>query len=285
MRISLIAMDLDGTTLQADGNRFSPRLQAALARAHERGVAVVPVTGRQYAFLPEAVQTGAAWENLCVLCNGGQIRRLATGELLENWPLPSAALPLLIDVAEALELPLEFSVGGKVYLTPADWERERQWREGDLSFHLNTILVQQGHAVPDLRALCGEETEKVLFPCVPEGKKGELERRMAELPVSGVWSGTNSMELSHPLATKASGLRSVCRRLGIPLEETMAMGDNGNDVTMLQAAGLGVAVANAPPEVQQAADAVTASSEEDGAALAIERFVLSGGETGKGAAP
>lgn len=278
MRISLIAMDLDGTTLQADRKHFSPRLRAALAQAHERGVAVVPVTGRQYELLPEAVQTGAAWENLCVLCNGGQVRRLATGELLESWPLPSCALLPLVDMAEELQLPLEFSVRGKLYLTAADWERERQWPQGGLAFHLDSILAKQGHAVPDLRMLCGEEIEKVNLLCIPAEKKGEVERRLADLPVSCAWSGANSMELSHPLATKANGLRSVCRRLGIPMEETMAMGDSGNDITMLQAAGLGVAVANAPPEVRQVADAVTGTSEEDGAALAIERFVLSGAE-------
>lgn len=277
MRISLIAMDLDGTTLQADREHFSPRLRAALARAHERGVAVVPVTGRQYELLPEAVQTGAAWENLCVLCNGGQVRRLATGELLESWPLPSCALLPLVDMAEELQLPLEFSVRGKLYLTAADWERERQW-PGDLAFHLDQVLSKRGHAVLDLRMLCGEEIEKVNLLCIPGEKKGEVERRLADLPISGVWSGTNNMELSHPRATKANGLRWVCRRLGVPMEETMAMGDSGNDITMLQAAGLGVAVANAPPEVRQVADAVTGASEEDGAALAIERFVLSGAE-------
>lgn len=269
-------MDLDGTTLQADREHFSPRLQAALAQAQERGVAVVPVTGRQYAFLPEAVKTGAAWEDLCVLCNGGQVRRLASGELLESLPLPSPALPPLIAMAEELQLPLEFSVRGELYLTAADWERERRW--GGLDFHLNSILSKWGRAVPDLRRLCGEEIEKVNLLCVPAEKKGEVERRLAELPISGVWSGADSMELSHPQATKANGLRWVCRRLGVPIEETLAMGDSGNDITMLQAAGLGVAVANAPPEVRQAADVVTAASEEDGAALAIERYVLSGAE-------
>ena len=70
MEISLLAMDLDGTALLDDHKTFTPRLYAALSAAAQKGVAIVPTTGRQYAMLPPAVHTGADWEDLCVLCNG-----------------------------------------------------------------------------------------------------------------------------------------------------------------------------------------------------------------------
>ena len=88
MDIQLLAMDLDGTSLQADHLSFTPRLHQALAEAHAKGVAIVPTTGRQHFLLPPPVQTGAAWENLCILCNGGEIRRIATGELLRGHYIP-----------------------------------------------------------------------------------------------------------------------------------------------------------------------------------------------------
>ena len=83
MEISLLAMDLDGTALLDDHKTFTPRLYAALSAAAQKGVAIVPTTGRQYAMLPPAVHTGADWEDLCLLCNGSEVHRLRTGELLE----------------------------------------------------------------------------------------------------------------------------------------------------------------------------------------------------------
>ena len=88
MDIRLIAMDLDGTALQTDRCSFSPRLIAALEEAHNRGIAIAVVTGRQYTMLPPAVQNHPVWENLVVLCNGAQIRKLSTGE----WPSSKATL-------------------------------------------------------------------------------------------------------------------------------------------------------------------------------------------------
>ena len=76
MDIRLIATDLDGTALQADRKTFSPRLNAALNAAHQRGVAVVPITGRQFFILPPAVHKDAEWAGLTVLSNGGEVRRL-----------------------------------------------------------------------------------------------------------------------------------------------------------------------------------------------------------------
>ena len=73
MDIRLIAMDLDGTALQADRCSFSPRLIAALDEAHRRGIAIAVITGRQFNMLPPAVQNHPSWENLAVLCNGAQI--------------------------------------------------------------------------------------------------------------------------------------------------------------------------------------------------------------------
>ena len=76
MDIQLICMDLDGTALSADRKTFSPRLMAALEAAHQKGIAIAPVTGRQFGLLPPAVTGHPVWENLVVTCNGGGIYRL-----------------------------------------------------------------------------------------------------------------------------------------------------------------------------------------------------------------
>lgn len=99
MTFDLIALDLDGTALRPDRTNFSIRLQAALAAAHQKGIAVVPITGRQYGMLPPAVRTGAPWEKLCVLCNGGEVRTLPGGQLLEAHYLARGELLALVELA------------------------------------------------------------------------------------------------------------------------------------------------------------------------------------------
>ena len=94
------------------------------------------------------------------------------------------------------------------------------------------------------------------------------------LPVSWFWSAPRGVEISHPDASKANGLREACRLLNIDPANAMALGDSGNDIPMLKAAGWGVAMGSASAQVQAAADAVSAPYDQDGAALAIERYVL-----------
>ena len=272
MDIRMIAMDLDGTALQPDRCSFSPRLTAALEEAHRRGIAVVPVTGRQYQMLPPAVSGHPVWENLVVLCNGGQIRKLATGEILYEKNISGKSLRMLMNLSRQLDIPMEISVDSVLYLTQDSLDKQQGVES--LHFHLNTILVNHGMVVPSLEPFCEQSAEKVNFPYIPPEKHREAERLLKEIPVSAVWSSATSMEITHPEAKKGTALEALCRILEIPAEKTMALGDSGNDESMLRAAGLGIAMGNAPDFIKAAADALTERSDRDGAAIAIERFAL-----------
>lgn len=273
MQIQLIAMDLDGTALQNDHHSFSPRLLAALEEAHRRGVAIVPVTGRQFSLLPPPLKCHPVWENLVVVCNGGQIRRLGTGQRLYGLDIPRPALDQLLDLARTYRIPIEFSVDGKLHLTTASYDMQRGLDE--LCFHRDTILAQHGVVVDSLIPLRdGAKVEKVNLPYIrPEARK-DVEAALKSVPVSAVWASSYSFEITHPDATKGNGLVQVCRLLGVSPERAMALGDSGNDESMLRLAGLGVAMGNAPEAVQAAADAVTDPNDQDGAAKAIEQYVL-----------
>lgn len=272
MDIRLIAMDLDGTALQPDRCSFSPRLNAALEEAHKHGIAVVPVTGRQFNMLPPAVQNHPVWENLVVLCNGGQIRRMNTGEILYEKNIPRDALRQLLALSRELNIPIEFSVDSVLYLT----EDSLQKQQGIpfLDFHLNTILANHGKVVPSLEPFCDMAVEKCNLPFVPPNWQIQTEEMLKNIPVSAVWSSATSMEITHPDAQKGLALEALCGILDIPLENTMALGDSGNDESMLRKAGLGVAMGNAPLKIKSAADAITGNNDRDGAAIAIERWAL-----------
>ena len=272
MDIKLICMDLDGTALQADRKSFSPRLNAALEAAHQKGIAIVPVTGRQYGLLPPAVTSHPVWENLVVTCNGGQIYRLGTGERLFGLDIEEKALRQLLNISERFHIPIEMSVDSRLHLTQSSYDA--QLPHENLRFHVHTILAKSGIIVDSLEPLCAQAVEKAQLPHIPAEIGSAVETALKSVAVSAVWSSHSSMEITHPAANKGNGLAALCRLLEVPMASVMAIGDSGNDETMLRAAGLGVAMGNAPDFIKAVADAVTDTNENDGAAIAIERYCL-----------
>lgn len=276
MDIQLLAMDLDGTSLQADHQSFTPRLHRALADAYTQGVAIVPITGRPQFLIPPAIHTGAAWENLCVLCNGGETRRIATGELLQGCYLPPQVSLAVIALAHQYDISVELSAQGHIYLTQESWDRSRGYPQY-ISYHLNVVLPARGVVVDrleDTASTPGLHVDKINLPHIPAAIHDSFASQLDRLPLSYFWSGPFNIEISNERSTKANGLLDVCQRLGIDPARTMAMGDSGNDVSMLQTAGFSVAMGNAAPNIQAVADAVTLPYDQDGAAVAIERYIL-----------
>ena len=272
MDIKLICMDLDGTALRSDRKTFSPRLNAALEAAYAKGIAVVPVTGRQYGLLPPAVTGHPVWESLVVTCNGGQILRLGTGERLFGLDIEEKALRQLLDIAQRFGIPMEMSVDSRLHLTQQSYNAQLPHK--NLDFHVHTILARSGVIVDSLEPMCCQRVEKAQFPWIPPEIGREVEAALSEVAVSAVWSSKSSMEITHPDANKGNGLLHLCRLLDIPMENTMAIGDSGNDESMLRCAGLGVAMGNAPESIKSVADAVTEPYDLDGAAIAIEKYCL-----------
>lgn len=272
MDIRLIAMDLDGTALQRDRCSFSARLHKALQAAHAKGIAIVPVTGRQFGLLPPVLQQRYDWADFAILCNGGQIRKLSTGELLYGLHIDPCALAQLLDLARDFGLPLEFSVDSKLYLTRDSYDK--QLPHPDLTFHRETILANHGKIVPSLVPFCAANIEKVNLLCISPEIRDAVVNRLAAISVSAVWSSSTCMEITHPDATKGQTLQILCNLLQIPMETVMALGDSGNDITMLRQAGLGIAMGNAPDFVKRSADVCTDSNDADGAAKAIEQYVI-----------
>ena len=182
----------------------------------------------------------------------------------------------LLDIAALAErfgLAMEISCGGTLHLTREAWDRERSF---DYAFH-QTVLEAHGKCVPDLRAFCLESrapAEKVNLFCVSPERRAEVERALSALPFTWSWASSSSLELTRADANKASGMLRVCALLGIAPEQVLALGDSGNDISMLRSAGLGVAMGSAPEEVRAAARAVTLTNTADGAAIAIERYAL-----------
>lgn len=269
MDIKLIAMDLDGTTLQKDRKSFSPRLIAALDRAHERGIHIVPVTGRPLAILPPQLDRWADW---VVLCNGAKIMRRSTGETPLHLKMSPEGLEGLIAISLEYDLPLEFFINDVLHVKKA--HLDYLFQNKSHTFHVANVLRNIGKPVDDMMDYCHHVVDKANLLAVPTELRGEIDSKLAKLPISAVWSGPHSIETTHPDATKGRALQMLCDILNIPMENVLAMGDSGNDESMLRCAGFGVAMGNAPAEIQACARHVAPPHNEDGAAITIERWVL-----------
>ena len=273
MKIDMIAMDLDGTALRPDGAALSPRMERAIAAAYEKGVCIVPVTGRPYGLLPPFLQNHPYWESCSILCNGAQIRDLKSGEILSYLPIPREKLQEIFALTRKYDLLIELNANGNLYLTRDTLLKERKLP--DLHLHCSVLLPQIGRIVDSLESGAYPEVEKIHINGIPEAVREEAEQDLKALELSVVCEKHPRLEVTHRQATKGEALQILCDHMQISMDRVMALGDSGNDLTMLQAAGFSVAMGSAPEFIKNAADYVTQSNQLDGAAAAIERFVLS----------
>lgn len=273
----LIMFDLDGTALLQDKINISPRLLAALERAHRTGIHIVPITGRPYIFLPPILRTDLPWKEICVLNNGGEFRRFSDGKIIDSAHMPYYDAKQIIELAAKYFTPIELTVNDKIMMTEADRDRLCSFHIPALQHHIDHDLMAHGHFADDLNQYAEENcpmVEKLTMPYVPPKFRRALFEEINRLPVSCVWGSPNGIEVTASEATKGNGLLWVCRYFDITPEACMAFGDSGNDVSMLKLAGMGVAMGNAPDPVKDAADLITDTNMEDGVAKVIEKYLL-----------
>jgi Cof subfamily protein (haloacid dehalogenase superfamily) len=259
--IRLAATDLDGTLLRTDGS-VSPRTREALAAAEAAGIIVALVTGRPPRWMAE-VADATGHRGLAVCANGALLYDLHTETVLSSSLLTVDA-QLKVVAALRQEVPdLSFAVE---YVPGFGHEPDYRhgWELGDVEIRVGgveTILDR-----PATKLLARHPT----MDC------DALLARARELLGDDVQVTSSShdalLEISAPGVTKATALAGLAGRSGITAEGVVAFGDMPNDLPMLAWAGRGVAVANAHPEVLAVADEVTASNDEDGVALVLERL-------------
>ncbi len=258
----LVASDLDGTLLRSDGT-ISDRTRAAVQAVTAAGTTVVAATGRPPRWV-DGLHLELGVHALCVCLNGAMLLDLATGEELAHRPFADgAAMAIALDVRAALP-GIQFA--GQL---GARFAREPAW------------APMFPHAT-DLIAPLEEFTSRTVTKLIVRHSDlahDALARAVRE--VAGeralvTFSGMRIVELSSPGVHKASGLAAAADLLGASLGDGIAFGDAPNDIQMLAAARWGVAMANGHADVLAIADEVTATNDEDGVALVLERLVGAG---------
>ena len=268
--IRLIAVDLDGTVLN-DRKQLTPRTAAALTEAAARGVEIVPATGRTAAGLP-AELLALPGVHYAITSNGARTADLASGSAIRNY-LPLDKALAAFDVLARYDCMADLFQDGKGYTTAAN--RAAAYRF--VPDNLRDYVLRTRTPLPDLRAFIASQErgiEKLTIFFLDEAERQRAWAEVAALGVDVVSSLPLNMEINAAGVNKGAGLLALAEQLGLPASALMACGDGGNDTAMVAAAGLGVAMANAFPEVKAAARYVTASNNEDGVARAVETFVL-----------
>ena len=265
MAVKLFVSDLDGTMLP-DGNVVSAENIAAVRRATEAGVVVTIATGRMFeAALPVAQALGV--DVPIISYNGGLIKS-PSGRVYEEHTIDAALAHDIIAFCQERDWYIQTYSGGVLrYVEACDESR----------FYENSQkLIGEAVGWDGMFAHTAGNCKLLL---VTEGRDVTLVRSEAVLAAFGdrvdvTRSADCLIEIVPKGISKASALRSLANKLGVAIEETMAIGDAYNDLPMLKAAGKSVAMGNAFPEVKEEADYETLSCTENGLAAAIYHYVL-----------
>ena len=277
MNIKLIALDLDGTLLNSR-KELTPRTKGVLALAAQKGIHIVPSTGRAFEGMPEAVRAlPCVRYGLCI--NGGCLWDARENRAIHTAEIPFDRAEEILDCAEDYCR----RYGGMYDCYVDGWGRSDRRVFDHLTDYVDEdvagIIRSTRRPVGDLRGyvrgLHHNVQKIILFIRDKEKHDRVMEELREALPDMAVTAAIPcNIEINNKEANKGAALRILCRHLGFGTENAMACGDGGNDKTMIEEAGLGVAMANAVQEVKEAADYITLSNDEDGVAAAIEKFVL-----------
>lgn len=266
MNYKLLAVDMDGTLLN-DQSAVTEKTKDAVLRAIGQGMLFVPSTGRP-------------------LCGMGMINEMFGRDADLPFILFNGAMAMTGNSRQILfSQNLQFPAAREIYVRGVDhgfpvvlWAGEHLFVSHDCEQTRNyqSIVGADMQLIADINRFEGEKIVKMIWIVPPDEALG-IQREEA-----AVFHGRVNCHTSRPYllefvdvgASKAQALREVGRVYGIEPSEMVAIGDGYNDVSMLEFAGLGIAMQNAPDDIKKICQQVTSSNNDDGVAKAIFKYIL-----------
>lgn len=273
MAVKLIALDLDGTTLNND-RVISKANREALEQAINQGVNVVIATGRAYSALPEDVFQIKGIQYV-LTSNGAVITDLRTKSVIYENCIASHAVEEAVALLRKYNFMIEAFTEGGAYIEKSVYDHIKETR---FSFrHVDYVLTtrQPVEGLYDFILEHKEHIENINVNFENQKDRSmmrEILSRLADTTLTT--SFDHNLEIGGATTSKAEALRELEKILDVKPEEMMAIGDSPNDMAMMRLAGIPVAVGNAKEEVKAIACYVTATNHEDGVAQAVQKFVL-----------
>jgi len=268
MKYKLLALDMDGTVL-TEGKKINEKTLAAIRQAMELGVIVTIATGRSWQALEQYPELLELIECPIIVYNGGMVISTDGKDILFQQCLSAEA------ALEVVGYGREY--GAIQYL----WSDEKLYVDGTLA-QIGRYIEEVGTKytmLEDPEPLAKHGITKVLWSGEPheiaayqEKLRGVIQAKDMHFFTSSPWY----LEFMDHRTSKGTTLARFAEHFEIKAEEIIAVGDGMNDVTMVEYAGLGIAMANGAEPLKAVADFITGTNEEDGVAQVIERFIVSG---------
>jgi len=271
--IRIIGLDLDGTLLDPD-KKITKNTYDTLEEAARRGIEIIPTTGRYYGAMPPVIRE-LPFVHYCANINGASVADLRTGRKIY-----SAEIPL----EEALEIMRYLDDKPVIYDCYMD---DQGWITGSFKEqikihikdpHYQQYMLDMRQSVPELKSFItqqGHDIQKIQFFSKDHDFQQQMLHHGAGLfpdIITTCSVADQNVEINQTRANKGDALNAVAKYLGLGSENVMSFGDGSNDIPMLEAAGVGVAMANACPEAKAAADYITLSNTQDGVAEFIKAY-------------
>ena len=271
MDYRLLALDMDGTVLTSE-KVISPKTEEAIHAALSAGKDVFFATGRAPIEMKEHLKHFPEMRYVMYL-SGAIVRDLHTGKDLHNVNIPLHIVEKIMDIGKDKAALVAIYAGDGLYVEKSC--RGRMKESGCECFE--PLYEACAVWVDDIREVLTTHADRIhkaniFCHTVEDWRKAD--DGLKGLPLNYASGIPNNYEISPNGVNKGEGLRLLCEAMGISIEQAIAVGDEGNDVAMIRAAGLGVAMGNAPDWIKAEADYVTADCDHDGVAEVIEKYLL-----------
>lgn len=267
MKYQLIAMDLDGT-LNNDQKIITEKTKAALMAAQKSGIRLALASARPSAGLYKERDILRLQDHRGILMsyNGGRIVDAETGKVLFETSMDIDETKRVLRQLEKLPVTPILDDGVQFYVT------DRNGFKVDYECRNNNMVCSE---VGNLADFLSFAPIKILMSVQPE-ELVRVQQTIADMlpeTLTVVQTAAFYLEVIPKVINKGQGIRDICGVLGIQPEAVISFGDAANDIPMLRAAGMGVAMGNAAESVKAAADMVTLSNNDDGIAAALEKLL------------
>lgn len=276
--IKLVALDLDGTLFD-NSSRISERNLTAIRSITDKGIHVVISTGRPFEGIPFDQIKGTGI-NYAITANGSGIYEISTGKCLYENAMDEELVTPILNFLLTRDIHMDAFIGGKGY-TPVQCVETAQKLTVPSSIK-NYIITTRTRLYNILQFIHENQlkVQKMTLNFYPAADGTLIDREtvrkflVSNPSITTVCGGYNNLEFTRADANKGVGLRKLAEILGVNPDATMAIGDTENDLAIIEAAGIGVAMGNATDAVKARADYVTTTNTKDGVAAAIEHFIL-----------
>lgn len=273
LKYKMIAMDMDGTLLN-NKKEISETTRNILKRASEKGVKLVVCTGR--IFTSAKVYAGLIGTKAPIIAsNGAYIREKDREEIIFERCLPDEIVKRVIEISEGYGLLPHVFTSNTIYTKKLVYFSANYKRWNDTLPENERVKI---NLVEDLGIAFEENSGNILKVVVADDNFENVLRAKKEIKenidASIFSSAHNNFEVMASNISKGYAVERIAKYYGIDRDEIICIGDNENDISMIEYAGLGVAMGNATDELKGIADYITDTNEEDGVAKVIEKFVL-----------